>query len=81
MSHESSREFANSPQTVDERIHELSALGWRARDISTVLQIHEQQVRQILEALPNRYATVSEPRRNPLGFEQAAEAHRRAWTR
>lgn len=46
---EDSREFANSSQTVDERIHELASQGLRVRDISSLLHIHPEIVRRVLE--------------------------------
>lgn len=49
MSLEPSREFANSPQAVSERILALAATGLKLRDISSLLHIHPEIVRRVLE--------------------------------
>jgi len=46
MSLEPSREFA---QTVSERILALAATGLKLRDISSLLHIHPEIVRRVLE--------------------------------
>lgn len=49
LQREDSREFANSSETVSERIHELAAQGLKPRDISALLGLHPQIVLRVLE--------------------------------
>ena len=48
LQREDSREFANSSETVSERIHELASQGLRVRDISALLHVHPMLVLRVL---------------------------------
>lgn len=60
LQREDSRDFANSSETVSERIHELAAQGLKPRDISALLGVHPMLVIRVLEPKERGAWSVSE---------------------